>query len=296
MTESKHNHQLITEANKAFYELTAAEYDNMGRGMVIDVAKTNASNILSRVPGIRTSSTELMDFVAGTGLLAMLVAPQCKSVIAVDQSEAMIQQLRKKLDAQKNSSNRIDNIVPVVTDVLAEGSSGGELEGKQFDVITCTNAYHHISDPKKLTQVLASYLKPGGHLAVVDLIKTEKSAEFHTAPGTFEQEDGSHKQIEDFDDKPDEQSDQHRHHHHGHGHRNDHSHSHSDHHGHDHDHGHASRKHENVIAHRGGFIDPEMEDFFTAAGLRLVNMGKSAQFVKDGKKYDNFLAIAQKSS
>ncbi|KAJ1030324.1 hypothetical protein NDA16_001234 [Ustilago loliicola] len=261
MTEPKQNNQLVTEANKAFYELTAAEYDKMGRGMAVDVAKTNAANILSRVPGISSSSTELMDFAAGTGLLAILVAPQCKSVTAVDQSEAMIQQLRNKLDAQTDSSNRIDNIIPVVTDVLAEGSSGGELDGKQFDVITCTNAYHHISDPKKLTQVLATYLKPSGHLAVVDLIKTENSLELHNAPRTFEREDGTHKQIEDFDAKP---ADPH--------------------------------KHENVIAHRGGFTDADMDDFFTSAGLKLVNMGKSAKFVKDGKTYDNFLAIAQKVS
>ena len=37
-----------------------------------------------------------------------------------------------------------------------------------------------------------------------------------------------------------------------------------------------------------------METFFSGAGLKLVDMGKSAQFVKDGKSYDNFLAIARK--
>lgn len=290
MTEANKNDQLITDANKAFYALTAAEYDKMGRGMVIDVAKTNATNILARVPGIDPSSTELMDFAAGTGLLAMFVAPRCKSVTAVDQSEAMIQQLRNKLDAQTDPSNKINNIVPVVTDILDETSSGGPLLGRQFDVITCTNSYHHLSDPKKVTQVLASYLRPGGYLAVVDLIKTENSAEFHNAPRTWEQEDGSHQQVDDFGVKSEAQSDEH-HHHHG-GHHHDHHHNH----GHSHGHNHGSHKHENVIAHRGGFTQAEMEDLFSAAGLKLVNMGKSAQFVKDGKTYDNFLAIAQKAS
>lgn len=293
MTSSKKDNQLITDANKAFYALTAAEYDKMGRGMVVEVAKTNAANILDRVPGVDPSSTELLDFAAGTGLLAMLLAPRCKSVTALDQSEAMIQQLRNKLDAQTDAANRIDNIVPVVTDITAEEEGGnGGLEGKKFDVITCTNAYHHISDPKKITQVLAGYLKPGGYLAVVDLIKTEKSAEFHSAPRTFEREDGSHKQIEDFGAKPVESAsgDQKQEaHSHGHGH-------HHDSHGHSHGHGHTSSQHENVIAHRGGFTDAEMDEFFTAANLKLVNMGKSAQFVKDGKTYDNFLAIAQKAS
>lgn len=281
------NDQLITDANKAFYALTAAEYDKMGRGMVVDVAKTNATNILSRVPAISSITTELMDFAAGTGLLAMFLAPRCKSVTALDQSEAMIQQLRNKLDAQSDSDDKIDNIVPVVTDILDEASGKGPLEGKKFDVITCTNSYHHLSDPKKVTQVLAEYLKPGGHLAVVDLIKTEGSVEFHNAPKTVEREDGSHEQVDDFGAKTED--DDHHHHHHRH-----HQHHHDHGHGHGHSHGHKSHNHEHVIAHRGGFTDAEMEAFFSAADLKLVNMGKSAQFVKDGKTYDNFLAIAQK--
>ncbi|SJX60386.1 uncharacterized protein SRS1_11700 [Sporisorium reilianum f. sp. reilianum] len=281
MSDTK-NSQLTTDANKAFYALTAAEYDKMGRGMVVEVAKTNAANILARVPGIDPATTELMDFAAGTGLLAMLLAPRCKSVTALNQSDAMIQQLRNKLDAQTDPSGRIDNIVPIVADILEE-SAGGPLEGKRFDVITCTNSYHHLSDPKKVTQVLARYLKPGGYLAVVDLIKTERSSEFHNAPKTAEQDDGSHKQVVDFGAKSSDEHIHGHHHHHHHGHSQGHGHS-----------GNATHHHEHVIAHRGGFTDAEMNDFFSAAHLKLVNMGKSAQFVKDGKTYDNFLAIAQK--
>ncbi|EST09961.1 Methyltransferase type 12 [Kalmanozyma brasiliensis GHG001] len=260
------NDDLITAANKAFYALTAAEYDRMGRGMVVDVARTNAANILARVPSFSPDTTELMDFAAGTGLLAMFLAPRCKSVTAVDQSEEMIRQLRAKLEAQ-SEGERIENVEAVVTDIL----DGGDLGGSKFDVITCTNSYHHLSDPVKVTQVLAGYLKPGGHLAVVDLIKTDDSAEFHNAPTTVEREDGSHKQVEQFGI---ETKDDH-HHHHGHS------------------HGHASHQHTNVIAHRGGFSQSDMEHFFTSANLKLVDMGKSAHFVKDGKRYDNFLAIAQ---
>ncbi|KAJ9476810.1 hypothetical protein PHBOTO_000494 [Pseudozyma hubeiensis] len=280
-----HNSQLITDANKAFYELTAAEYDNMGRGMVVEVARTNAANILARVPNIDSSKTELMDFAAGTGLLAMFLAPRCKSVTAVDQSEAMIQQLRKKLGAQSDTGEKINNIVPVVTDIL-DDSSSSTLQ--KFDVITCTNSYHHIPEPEKVTQVLASYLKPGGYLAIVDLIKTKESAEFHNAPQTFELEDGCHKQVEDFGAKP---PDEHQKETAAHGHESHHSH----HHHHGSKSGHKTHSHKHIIAHRGGFTDAEMEGFFSAAGLKLVNMGKSAQFVKDGKTYDNFLAIAQKA-
>ena len=136
---------------------------------------------------------------------------------------------------------------------------------------------------------------------MVDLIKTEKSAEFHSAPRTVEREDGSHKQIEDFGAEPADQPHEHhgqQPHSHAHDHHHGHGHGHHDHHHqrHGHEHVHATHQHENVIAHRGGFTEAEMDDFFSAANLKLVNIGKSAQFVKDGKRYDNFLAIAQKAS
>ncbi|SNX81663.1 uncharacterized protein MEPE_00368 [Melanopsichium pennsylvanicum] len=250
---------LVTQANKDFYAKTAAEYDKIGKGMVVKVAKTNAANILNRVPGIDDSETELMDFAAGTGLLAMFLAPRCKTVTALDQ----------------------------MADILTEAKEASQLEGKTFDVITCTNSYHHIPDPTKVTQILADFLKPGGYLAVVDLIKTDHSAEFHNAPITIEQADGTHRQVRHFSAARSEHADNHGDHHQSHSHAHIHNHGHSE---------AKSHNHQHVIAHRGGFTKDQIQQFFTSAGLSLVDWGKSAQFEKHGKTYDNFLAIARKSA
>ncbi|PWZ02676.1 S-adenosyl-L-methionine-dependent methyltransferase [Testicularia cyperi] len=269
-SEAGNIRDLITEGNRAFYTLTAAEYDKMGNGMVVKVAQENASNMLERIPGLRGGTAEVMDFAAGTGLLAMFLAPHCRRVVAVDQSKEMVAQLQAKLDKQEGTE-RITNILPVVTNIIDTQGADSPLYGQTFDVITCTNAFHHLSDPAQVSRILASHLKPGGFLGVVDLVKTADSAEFHKAPMTQQQSDGTHHQVEDAA-----------------------GHVHKQHHAHGHSHGH--KDHEHVIAHKGGFSKEEMEQIFASAGLVLVGMDKSTEFEKGGKTYDNFLAIAKKAS
>ena len=45
-------------------------------------------------------------------------------------------------------------------------------EIQNADVIVCSMAYHHIEDINLASKVLASLLKIGGHLLVVDLFES----------------------------------------------------------------------------------------------------------------------------
>jgi len=49
-----------------------------------------------------------------------------------------------------------------------------ELDGLKFDVITCNMAYHHFESIGDVTRTLAFFLKPGGVLLVVDILKTSQ--------------------------------------------------------------------------------------------------------------------------
>ncbi|EPQ28848.1 uncharacterized protein PFL1_03651 [Pseudozyma flocculosa PF-1] len=254
------SHQLVTEANRAFYAATAKEYDNLGKGATVQLAQDNAASILERVPGIKDGQTELLDFAAGTGLLSMLLAPRVKSIYAVDLSEDMVGVLQSKLDAQPADA-RVDNIHPIAADLLA--STPPQLEGKQVDVVTCTMAFHHFADPARVASVLSGFLRSGGYLAIVDLIHQDEPIKLD--------EPAEHGQAEG--------------HEHGHGH--DHGHGH----GHDQQ---AGANKDNVIAHKHGFSRQDMLGFFEAAGLKLVEMEKSSQFNWRGRMFDTFLAVAQK--
>lgn len=104
---------------------------------------------------------EVLDFGAGTGLLATQIAPQVAHVTALDTSGAMLQVLADKGFA---------NITPHQGDVF-EG-----LPGRYHAIVSCM-ALHHVADTAALVQAFASALHPGGRVALVDLYPEDGS--FH---------------------------------------------------------------------------------------------------------------------
>lgn len=101
-------------------------------------------------------TTTLMDFGAGTGLLAAKLAPEVGHVVAVDVSEAMLAQLASKPELQ-------GKVEVVCRDLVQE-----PLE-RRVDVIVSAMAMHHVRDTAALLATLRSSLVLGGRLAIADL-------------------------------------------------------------------------------------------------------------------------------
>ncbi|KAN0063037.1 hypothetical protein ACQY0O_004200 [Thecaphora frezii] len=258
---------LVTSANRSFYASTAAQYDAKGKGATVQLAQDNARAILDRVPGIDAGGFDVMDYAAGTGLIAMLLSPRVRSITAVDLSPEMIGVLQSKLDAQPAEA-RIDNVHPIAADLL--DSVPSQLQSRRFDLVTCTMAYHHFADPVNVTQVLAGFVKQGGYFAVVDLVKADKDLSYE------------------------HQHDHHHHHHHGeHG-----EHGHQHHHPHSDTHQGGAKEmlppKEHVVAHKHGFSQHDIEGFLAPAGLELVEMRNASRFFLRDQHWDVFLAIARK--
>ena len=57
-------------------------------------------------------------------------------------------------------------------DILAGAGEEVPEDAKDVDVVVCSMGYHHIQDSKRTTEVLASLLKKGGHLIVLDLLES----------------------------------------------------------------------------------------------------------------------------
>ena len=55
-------------------------------------------------------------------------------------------------------------------DILSSSEIPQELQN--VDIVVCSMAYHHIEDIDHTSKVLASLLKKGGHLLVVDLLES----------------------------------------------------------------------------------------------------------------------------
>ncbi|RAG60259.1 SAM-dependent methyltransferase, partial [Burkholderia multivorans] len=108
------------------------------------------------------SDTEILDFGGGTGLLALPLAKQTKSVTLVDISEKMLEQARLKAEQQD-----IKNIQFLEQDLLAN-----PLE-QQFDLIVVSRVLHHMPDLDATLAMFYHHLRENGQVLIADFVKTD---------------------------------------------------------------------------------------------------------------------------
>ena len=108
------------------------------------------------------SDKEILDFGGGTGLLALPLAKQAKSVTLVDISEKMLEQARLKAEQQD-----IKNIQLLEQDLLAN-----PLE-QQFDLIVVSRVLHHMPDLDATLAMFYHHLRENGQVLIADFVKTD---------------------------------------------------------------------------------------------------------------------------
>lgn len=108
--------------------------------------------ILSHLP---VSADSCLDVGCGTGAFAREAAVRCKLVTAVDLSPQMVACARKH-------SGAFRNIAYLAADALALPFQ------EQFDCVVSIATLHHC-DLAMALERLASYLKPGGVMVIIDL-------------------------------------------------------------------------------------------------------------------------------
>ena len=108
------------------------------------------------------SDKEILDFGGGTGLLALPLAKQAKSVTLVDISEKMLEQARLKAEQQE-----IKNIQFLEQDLLKN-----PLE-REFDLIVVCRVLHHMPDVDTALSLFHQHLKEDGRLLIADFTRAE---------------------------------------------------------------------------------------------------------------------------
>lgn len=140
----------------------AGDWDKRGR--VRALSRDISAAILARIDF--HDGMEVMDFGAGTGLITGQVAPRVARVVAVDTSEAMLEQLMAKPELA-------GKVTPVCQDISSQPIQD------RFDLIMSAMALHHVPDTRLLMQRFAEHSKPGAHVALADL--DEEDGTFHQA-------------------------------------------------------------------------------------------------------------------
>jgi cyclopropane fatty-acyl-phospholipid synthase-like methyltransferase len=116
---------------------------------------------LLRAHGLGPETT-LVDLGAGTGALALAAAPECRRVVAVDVSPAMLAAVRQRLDAAG-----VANV-----ELVRAGFLTYEHDGRPPQLVHTRNAFHHLPDFWKGVALVRIHdlLTPGGTLILRDLV------------------------------------------------------------------------------------------------------------------------------
>lgn len=141
---------------KEFFDQVAPQWEELSKNYYDESIKNHLLDLR-----ILKKSMTLMDLGAGDGYMSRAVAGQVKKIIAVDISEKMLKELRKKAKAAG-----IKNIETMESD-----GQDVPVENQSVDVV-CANMYlHHIEEPELAIKEILRVLKPQGILFLSDFLE-----------------------------------------------------------------------------------------------------------------------------
>ncbi len=145
------------------FDEAAAQWDN--NPARVDLARAVGAAIFRAVP--LQPDWRVLDYGAGTGLLTLNLQPRVASILALDSSRGMLEQLTQKLAAAG-----INDVQTRHWNLEAE-----PYPESGFDLAVSSMTLHHLREVPLVFKRLAALLKPGGWLAVADLDREDGS--FH---------------------------------------------------------------------------------------------------------------------
>jgi len=154
------------------FDEVAQQWDN--NPTRVDLARAVGKAIERAIP--IQPQWRALDYGAGTGLLTLNLQPQVASMVALDSSNGMLDQLKQKL-AAAGIANVVARQWNLETQPFPESG---------FDLIVSSMTLHHLRDVPLVFTRLSALLKPGGWLAVADL-DTEDGSFHSQADGVFHQ-------------------------------------------------------------------------------------------------------------
>jgi len=143
---------------RTFFGRVAGEWDSVRNELFGD--RVTLLALLNLVPPDWT----VADLGCGTGNAAELIAPCVKRVLAVDQSDAMLDAARKRCADHSN------------VDFLRGDLEHLPITDGSVDAAVCVLVMHHIEDPAQVCREMARILRPGGVAMIVDMVEHDRAA------------------------------------------------------------------------------------------------------------------------
>lgn len=143
------------------FEMIADMYDTSER---IQIAKVASDAIRKHLTDAKGKTA--IDFGCGTGLVGMDLLRDFNSMLFLDTSQKMLNQIEKKIAA-----NNIQNAATLCFDFERDS-----LSDLKADYIFMVQVLLHIKDVEPVLSRLYEVLNQGGHLLIIDFDKNEKVA------------------------------------------------------------------------------------------------------------------------
>jgi ubiquinone/menaquinone biosynthesis C-methylase UbiE len=139
-------------SSKEYFDEVAPRWDEMREGFFSDAARQKAISVAKVRPGRMAA-----DIGAGSGYVTQGLVQQGLSVIAVDQSQAM-------LDAMRNKLSHLDNI-----DYRVGQAESLPIADQDVDYVFANMYLHHVESPSNAIAEMVRILKPGGRVVITDM-------------------------------------------------------------------------------------------------------------------------------
>jgi ubiquinone/menaquinone biosynthesis C-methylase UbiE len=138
-------------ADLRFWDRNAHRYD---RSMVL-LGRPMAP-MLRRLEEAARGTGRVLEVAAGTGIVTVALARTAREVVATDLSEAMLTELRRKVEGLGLTHVRCER-----ADLTALPYASGE-----FDLVVAANVLHLVPDVGAALAELVRVVRPGGRVAV----------------------------------------------------------------------------------------------------------------------------------
>jgi ArsR family transcriptional regulator len=144
------------DRSRTYFSSAAGQWDKIRRELFGDRSHLHA------LLALLDPAAVVGDLGAGTGHISLVLAPHVRKVIAVDDSAAMLNAARKRLDGIRNIELRRGDL------------SALPLGDAELDVAILNLVLAYVAEPEAALREVHRVLKPGGRVLIVDMLPHDR--------------------------------------------------------------------------------------------------------------------------
>ena len=142
----------MTEGSKEYFDGVADAWDDMRKDFFSEAVRDRALDVANVKPGKLAA-----DIGAGTGFITEALLARGSDVVAVDQSQRMLDYMKQKF----STAGGVQYIVG--------GDSDLGIDDESVDYVFANMYLHHVADPPAAIRAMTDILRPGGVLVITDV-------------------------------------------------------------------------------------------------------------------------------